>query len=78
MDFIKDGVSLSFEQAQEIMIDSTGMTGPAGWEVGTYLQGTENKPVTGISWYEALAYARYKGNILPPMYHWAKAAFPTR
>ena len=76
MDFIKDGVSLSFEQAQEIMIDSTGMTGPAGWEVGTYLQGTENKPVTGISWYEALAYARYKGNILPPMYHWAKAAFP--
>ena len=76
MDFIKDGVSLSFEQAQEIMIDSTGITGPAGWEVGTYLQGTENKPVTGISWYEALAYARYKGNILPPMYHWAKAAFP--
>ena len=76
MDFIQDGVSLSFEQAQEIMIDSTGMTGPAGWEVGTYLQGTENKPVTGISWYEALAYARYKGNILPPMYHWAKAAFP--
>lgn len=76
MDFIKEGVSLSFEQAQEIMIDSTGMTGPAGWEVGTYLQDTENKPVTGISWYEALAYARYKGNILPPMYHWAKAAFP--
>ena len=76
MDFIQDGVSLSFEQAQGIMIDSTGMTGPAGWEVGTYLQGTENKPVTGISWYEALAYARYKGNILPPMYHWAKAAFP--
>ena len=76
MDFIQDGVSISFEQAQEIMIDSTGMTGPAGWEVGTYLQGTENKPVTGISWYEALAYARYKGNILPPMYHWAKAAFP--
>jgi predicted esterase len=76
MDFIQDGVSISFEQAKEIMTDSTGMTGPAGWEVGTYLQGTENKPVTGVSWYEALAYARYKGNILPPMYHWAKAAFP--
>ena len=76
MDFIQDGVSISFEQANEIMTDSTGMTGPAGWEVGTYLQGTENKPVTGVSWYEALAYARYKGNILPPMYHWAKAAFP--
>tara|TARA_B100001057_G_scaffold287564_1_gene287642 strand:+ start:1815 stop:4070 length:2256 start_codon:yes stop_codon:yes gene_type:complete len=76
MDFIKEGVSLSFQEAKSIMIDSTGMTGPAGWEVGTYIQGTENMPVTGISWYEALAYARYKGNILPPMFHWAKAAFP--
>ena len=76
MDFIKDGIALSFEEAKKMMVDSTGMTGPAGWEVGTYLQGTENYPVTGISWYEALAFARYKGNILPPMYHWAKAAFP--
>ena len=75
MDFIKDGISLSFEEAKKMMVDSTGITGPAGWEVGTYLQGTENYPVTGISWYEALAFARYKGNILPPMYHWAKAAF---
>lgn len=75
MDFIKDGITLSFEEAKKMMVDTTGMTGPAGWEVGTYLQGTENHPVTGISWYEALAFARYKGNILPPMYHWAKAAF---
>tara|TARA_A100001234_G_scaffold126195_1_gene110675 strand:+ start:829 stop:3084 length:2256 start_codon:yes stop_codon:yes gene_type:complete len=76
MDFIRDGVSLTLEEAQELMTDTTGMVGPAGWEVGTYIQGTEDKPVTGISWYEALAYARYKGNILPPMFHWAKAAFP--
>ena len=59
------------------MTDTTGMMGPLlAWEVGTYIQGTEDKPVTGISWYEAQAYARYKGNILPPMFHWAKAAFP--
>lgn len=76
MDFIRDGVSLTLEEAQELMTDTTGMVGPAGWEVGTYIQGTEDKPVTGVSWYEALAYARYKGNILPPMFHWAKAAFP--
>ena len=76
MDFIRNGVSLTLEEAQELMTDTTGMMGPAGWEVGTYIQGTEDKPVTGVSWYEALAYARYKGNILPPMYHWAKAAFP--
>ena len=24
----------------------------------------------------ALAYIQYKGNILPPMFHWAKAAYP--
>ena len=76
MDFIRNGVSLTLEEAQELMTDTTGMMGPAGWEVGTYIQGTEDKPVTGVSWYEALAYARYKGNILPPMFHWAKAAFP--
>jgi len=76
MDFIKDGVSLTWEEAKSAMVDTTGLTGPSTWEVGTFLEGQENLPVTGISWYEALAYARYKGNILPPMYHWAKAAYP--
>ena len=76
MEFIKDGVSLTWEEAKEVMVDSTGIQGPAGWEVGMYLDGKDNHPVTGISWYEALAYARYKGNILPPMFHWAKAAYP--
>ena len=27
-------------------------------------------------WYEAQAYAKFMGNILPPYFHWAKAAFP--
>jgi len=75
MEFINDGKSLSWEEVKDLMKDSTGMMGPAKWEVGTYLEGSENLPVTGISWYEAMAYARYKGNILPPMFHWAKAAF---
>ena len=76
MDFIKNGLSLSWEKAKSFMIDTTGVTGPSTWEVGTFLEGQGDYPVTGISWYEAVAYARYKGNILPPMYHWAKAAFP--
>ena len=75
MEFINDGKSLSWEEVKDLLKDSTGMMGPAKWEVGTYLEGSENLPVTGISWYEAMAYARYKGNILPPMFHWAKAAF---
>jgi len=76
MEFILDGESLSWEEAKKLMVDSTGRQGPANWELGSYKDGEANLPVTGISWYEAQAYAKYKGNILPPMYHWAKAAFP--
>jgi formylglycine-generating enzyme required for sulfatase activity/predicted esterase len=76
MEIVKEGVTLLLEEAKKLMIDSTGLNGPANWEVGMYLEGQENYPVTGITWYEALAYARFRGNILPPMHHWAKAAYP--
>ena len=76
MVFIKDGITLSFEDALSLMKDSTGRAAPANWEMADFLAGTDDKPVTGISWYEAQAYAKYMGNILPPYYHWAKAAFP--
>ena len=76
MEFVEGGISLTMEQAKKLMVDTTGVKGPAGWEVGMYLDGQANFPVTGVSWYEALAYARYRGNILPPMHHWAKAAYP--
>ena len=32
--------------------------------------------MTGISWYEAAAYARFRGKSLPTVYHWIKAALP--
>jgi formylglycine-generating enzyme required for sulfatase activity len=76
MDFSKEGKSLSLEEALVFMVDQTGRPGPVEWELGDYLQGRDDYPVTGISWYEAQAYAHYMGNILPPLYHWAKAAFP--
>lgn len=76
MDFILNGESLSWEQAKEKMVDTTGVPSPANWELGSYKDGEGDFPVTGVTWYEAQAYARFKGNILPPMYHWAKAAFP--
>jgi eukaryotic-like serine/threonine-protein kinase len=76
MDFVMDGVSLTLDEALDLMKDLTGRPGPAGWELSDFPQGEENKPVTGISWYEAQAYAKFMGNILPPYFHWAKAAFP--
>ena len=77
MDFINDGVSLSLEEALGLMKDQTGRNAPASWELQDYPEGKDNFPVTGISWYEAQAYAKFMGNTLPPFFHWAKAAFPS-
>ena len=57
-------------------VDRTGRPGPAAWEVGTYPRGEADFPVGGISWYEAMAYARYRHASLPTIYHWTQAALP--
>ena len=36
--------------------------------------GQDDYPVTGVSWYEAAAYARWAGKSLPTIYHWSRAA----
>lgn len=54
--------------------DRTGRQGPANWEAGTYPDGMENHPVTGISWYEASAYAAYANKQLPTVFHWSAVA----
>jgi hypothetical protein len=63
-----------WEKAVERFRDSTGRPGPAGWELGTFPAGQDDRPVSGVSGYEAAAYAEYKGATLPTLYHWAYAA----
>lgn len=75
LDLRKDGRPVTFEAAKPLFVDSTGRPGPATWELGHYPAGQDNLPVTGVSWYEAAAYARFRGMSLPTAYHWAKAAF---
>ncbi len=71
--FVKDGRTLSFEEAVAAFRDATGRPGPATWELGTYPEGREDYPVSGVSWYEAAAYAAFAGKSLPTVYHWYQA-----
>ena len=71
-EFILDGQSISFEDAVARFKDNTGRPGPATWEAGTYGEGQARHPVSGVSWYEAAAYARFAGYELPTIHHWRR------
>jgi cephalosporin-C deacetylase-like acetyl esterase len=73
-EFVKDGHTLSWKQAMTEFHDRTGRAGPSTWELGEYPEGQGDYPVTGVSWYEAAAYAEFVGKSLPTIYHWRKAA----
>ncbi|MHC4628781.1 MAG: SUMF1/EgtB/PvdO family nonheme iron enzyme, partial [Planctomycetota bacterium] len=72
--FIKDSRRLDWTEAVSDFRDSTGQPGPATWEEGTYPEGQGRYPVSGVSWFEAAAYARFAGKSLPTVYHWQRAA----
>jgi predicted esterase len=72
-EFIMDGKILSWEDAMEDFVDQTSRRGPASWQAGSYPEGQGNYPVSGISWYEAAAYAEFAGKTLPTGYHWGMA-----
>ncbi|MEO8227524.1 MAG: bifunctional serine/threonine-protein kinase/formylglycine-generating enzyme family protein [Gemmatimonadota bacterium] len=71
---VREGHAISWEQAVARMTDRTGRTGPATWEAGQPPNGHDSDPVGGVSWYEAMAYARFRGKALPTVIHWSRAA----
>jgi len=72
-EFIKDEKVLAWDEAMAEFVDRTGRQGPDTWEAGDYPEGQGDYPVTGISWYEAAAYAEFAGKKLPTAYHWGVA-----
>jgi serine/threonine protein kinase/dienelactone hydrolase len=64
---------LTWEEAMPRFVDETGRPGPAEWQAGNYPEGQGNYPVSGISWYEAAAYAEFVGKSLPTETHWGLA-----
>ena len=72
-DFIGQGETLDWESAMELFVDRSGRPGPGTWEGGRYPEGKTDHPVTGVSWFEAAAFARFAGKSLPTFHHWSRA-----
>jgi cephalosporin-C deacetylase-like acetyl esterase len=71
--FVREGRVLPFQEAMAEFRDRTGRPGPSTWEVGSFPEGKGDYPASGVSWYEAAAYAKFAGKSLPTIYHWVAA-----
>jgi dienelactone hydrolase len=72
--FVRNGQTLTWEQAVALFRDRTGRPGPSSWELSNYPPGQDGHPVGGVSWFEAAAFAAFEGRDLPTVYHWRRAA----
>jgi hypothetical protein len=64
----------TWKQAMRVFVDPSDQPGPSTWMAGDYRQGQAELPVTGVSWYEAAAYAEFVGKRLPTRFHWMTAS----
>jgi predicted esterase len=64
---------LGGEEPRAAFRDRTGRPGPSTWELGTYPEGKGDYPVSGVSWFEAVAYCESTAKSLPTVFHWRKA-----
>jgi tRNA A-37 threonylcarbamoyl transferase component Bud32/dienelactone hydrolase len=71
---VENGQSLTWEAAGARFVDRTGRPGPSTWEGGRHPRDQAEHPVAGVSWYEAAAYAAFRGKRLPNVFEWARAA----
>ncbi|MBE0665104.1 MAG: SUMF1/EgtB/PvdO family nonheme iron enzyme, partial [Candidatus Aminicenantes bacterium] len=72
-EFIRDGKEILWAEAIKAFVDQTGQPGPSTWQARDYPEGQGDHPVSGVSWYEAVAYAEFAGKSLPSGHHWGIA-----
>jgi formylglycine-generating enzyme required for sulfatase activity len=72
--FVKDGKPIAWEEALKEFKDHTGLPGQRDWSNQNYPDGKGDYPVANITWYEAAAYAAFRGKQLPTIFQWEKAA----
>ena len=63
-----------FNSSVKLFTDRYNKLGPANWSYGKYPSGLDNQPVTGISWFEARAFAEFKNLNLPNIFQWTYAS----
>ncbi len=68
-----DGKTPTWTETRALFVDRTGRPGPSTWEAGHFPDGEEDFPVSGVSWFEAQAFARFTGKELPTAHHWRRA-----
>jgi tRNA A-37 threonylcarbamoyl transferase component Bud32 len=71
--FVHGGRQLPWEEAVRSFTDRSAQPGPSTWLGGDYPRGRGEHPVSGVSWYEAAAYAEFAGKSLPTDLHWNAA-----
>ena len=72
--FVKDGRTVPWDEAMRALVDRTGLPGPRTWSNQSFPDGRGDHPVTDVTWYEADAYAAFRGKRLATIFQWEKAA----
>ena len=70
VDLMHEGKKISFNEVKTSFVDKANFPSPKDWYQGTYENGKDLYPVSGISWYEASAYAKFRNMSLPSVAEW--------
>jgi hypothetical protein len=72
--FVSGDAEIPWDEAMPAFVDPSSRPGPSTWMGGDFPQGQAEYPVSGVSWYEAAAYAEFVGKSLLTRFHWLAAA----